>query len=208
MKNLSQRNRIHLYLLFIVIAVFIWSIIKPASYSSWALEVVPALIGLIIVIATYNRFRFTTLSYTIMAILAVLMFIGGHYTYSDVPLFEWLQDQLDLKRNDYDRFGHFLKGLFAIVIREIVLRKTPITAGAWLFFIVVSIMLAISALYEIIEWLAFKIAKGGKVTQGFLGMQGDQWDAQWDMSLTLVGSILTLLFLSRIHDRFLKEIKK
>nr|WP_238942046.1 DUF2238 domain-containing protein [Bacillus sp. REN10] len=205
---MSQRNRIHLYLLFIVIAVFIWSIIKPASYSSWALEVVPALIGLIIVIATYNRFRFTTLSYTIMAILAVLMFIGGHYTYSDVPLFEWLQDQLDLKRNDYDRFGHFLKGLFAIVIREIVLRKTPITAGAWLFFIVVSIMLAISALYEIIEWLAFKIAKGGKVTQGFLGMQGDQWDAQWDMSLTLVGSILTLLFLSRIHDRFLKEIKK
>ncbi|PAQ14180.1 hypothetical protein CD798_11690 [Bacillaceae bacterium SAOS 7] len=207
-KHLPQKSRVHLYLLLVVIAVFIWSVIKPTSYSSWALEVVPALIGLIVVVAIYNRFRFTTLSYTIMAILAMLMFVGGHYTYSDVPLFDWLQDQFDLKRNDYDRLGHFLKGLFAIVIREILLRKTSLTVGGWLFSIVTGLVLAISALYEIIEWLAFKIAKGGKVTQGFLGMQGDQWDAQWDMSLTLVGSILALLFLSKLHDRLLKEIKK
>ncbi|WP_413789041.1 DUF2238 domain-containing protein [Bacillus kandeliae] len=195
-------------MLFIVTVVFIWSLIKPASYSSWALEVVPALIGLIIVIAIYNRFRFTTLSYTIMAILAILMFIGGHYTYSKVPLFDWIKDYFDLKRNHYDRLGHLLKGLAAIVVREIILRKTPLTVGGWLFSIVTSIMLAISALYEIIEWLAFKISKGGKVTQGFLGMQGDEWDAQWDMSLTLMGSILALLLLSRVHDRLLKEIKK
>lgn len=205
---MPQKSRVHLYLLLVVIAVFIWSIIKPASYSSWALEVVPALIGLIVVVAIYNRFRFTTLSYTIMAILAILMFVGGHYTYSDVPLFDWLQDHFDLKRNHYDRFGHLLKGVSVIVIREIMLRKTPLTVGGWLFSIVTSITLAISALYEIIEWLAFKTAKGGKVTQGFLGMQGDQWDAQWDMSLTLIGSILALLFLSKLHDRLLKEVKK
>ncbi|MFK2825202.1 DUF2238 domain-containing protein [Bacillus sp. B190/17] len=203
-RDKKKSIKIHLFLLFIVIAVLIWSVIKPASYITWAAEAVPAIIGLIIVIATYNKFRLTTLSYIIIVILAVTMFIGGHYTYSKVPLFNWIKDTFDLNRNHYDRLGHFLKGLFAIVTREILIRKTQIIKGLWLFTI--SILLAISALYEIIEWLAFTITKGGKASENFLGMQGDMWDAQWDMSLTLIGSILSLLLLSKLHDIFLKKL--
>ncbi|WP_413301196.1 DUF2238 domain-containing protein [Bacillus sp. 1P10SD] len=195
---------IHGLLLLAVIAVFIWSVIKPASYSSWVLEVTPAIIVLIIALSTYNKFRLTTLSYFIITILAILMFIGGHYTYSKVPFFNWIKDTFDLKRNHYDRFGHFLKGMFGIVIREILLRKTLLTKGI-LFWIVTSISLAISAMYEIIEWISFIIGKGGKTAKNFLGNQGDIWDAQWDMLLTLAGTILALLFLSKLHDMLLQK---
>ncbi|MBF7149946.1 DUF2238 domain-containing protein [Bacillus toyonensis] len=201
----DKSKMIHLFLLLIVTTVFIWSVIKPTRYSSWAAEAIPAVLGLIIIIAIYNRFRFTTLSYIIIAILAIIMFIGGHYTYSKVPLFNWIKDVFDLNRNHYDRFGHLIKGLVTIVIREILLRKTQLTEGPWLVTISISISLAIAALYEIIEWLAFKIAKGGKAAKDFLGMQGDIWDAQWDMSLALVGSILALLTLSTLHNRLLKK---
>jgi putative membrane protein len=202
----GKSNTIHLFLLLFVTAVFIWSMIKPVGrYLTWTLEVSPAVVGMIIVIATYNKFRLTTLSYTIIAILAILTFVGGHYTYSKVPLFNWIKDVFDLKRNHYDRFGHFLKGLFAIIIREILLRKTPLTKGPWLFAIITSISLAIASLYEIIEWLVSKITKGGKAAKDFLGTQGDIWDTQWDMSFTLVGSILTLLILSKLHNRLLKK---
>jgi putative membrane protein len=196
---------IHLLLLLVVIAVFIWSAIKPASYLTWMLEVSPAVVGLIIVIAAYNKFRFTTLSYVIISILAISMFIGGHYVYSKVPLFDWIKEVCNLERNHYDRFGHLLKGLFVIVLREILLRKTPLTKGPWLFTIVISMSLAIAALYEIIEWLASKIAKGGKAIKDFLGTQGDIWDTQWDMLCCLVGSIVALLIFSKLHDRLLKK---
>ena len=201
----NKSKIIHLFLLLIVTAVFIWSVIKPARYSTWAAEAIPAVLGLIIVIAIYNKFRFTTLSYTIIAILAIIMFVGGHYTYSKVPLFNWIKDLFDLNRNHYDRFGHLIKGLFTIVIREILLRKTQLIKGPWLVTISISISLAIAALYEIIEWLAFKITKGGRAAKDFLGTQGDIWDAQWDMSLALVGSILALLTLSTLHNRLLKK---
>ncbi|KLA23271.1 DUF2238 domain-containing protein [Bacillus cereus] len=201
----DKSKMIHLLLLLIVTAVFIWSVIKPARYSSWAAEAIPAVLGLIIIIAIYNKFRFTTLSYIIIAILAITMFIGGHYTYSKVPLFNWIKDVFDLNRNHYDRFGHLIKGLFTIVIREILLRKTQLTEGPWLVTISISVSLAIAALYEIIEWLAFKITKGGTTAKDFLGTQGDIWDAQWDMSLALVGSILVLLTLSALHNRQLKK---
>jgi putative membrane protein len=203
-KNDGSR-KIHLFLLLVIVAVFIWSAIKPASYLTWALEVSPAVVGLIIVIAVYNKFRFTTLSYVIMTILAIIMFVGGHYIYSKVPLFDWIKDAYDLKRNHYDRFGHLLKGLFAIVLREILLRKTPLTKGPWLFTIVISMSLAISALYEIIEWLVSKISKGGEASKNFLGIQGDIWDTQWDMLCSLIGSIAALLILSKLHDKLLKK---
>ncbi|MEH7356648.1 DUF2238 domain-containing protein [Neobacillus drentensis] len=196
---------IHILLLLVVFTVFIWSIIKPASYLSWVLEVTPALIVLIIALSTYKKFRLTTLSYVIIAIMAILMFVGGHYTYSKVPLFNWIKDTFDLKRNHYDRFGHFLKGMFSIVIRELLLRKTLLTKGTWLFWIVTSISLAISAMYEIIEWIGFIIGKGGKTAKNFLGNQGDIWDAQWDMVLTLAGTIIALLFLSKLHNKLLRK---
>lgn len=201
----DKSKMIHLFLLLIVTAVFIWSVIKPARYSTWAAEAIPAVLGLIIIIAIYNKFRFTTLSYIIIAILAIIMFVGGHYTYSKVPFFNWIKDVFDLNRNHYDRFGHSIKGMFIIVIREILLRKTQLTKGPWLVTISISISLAIAALYEIIEWLAFKITKGGTAAKDFLGTQGDMWDAQWDMSLALVGSILALLTLSTLHNRLLKD---
>ncbi|WP_141526504.1 DUF2238 domain-containing protein [Bacillus pseudomycoides] len=201
----DKSKMIHLFLLLVVTAVFIWSVIKPAGYLAWAAEAIPAVLGLIIIIATYNKFRLTTLSYIIIVILAIIMFVGGHYTYSKVPLFNWIKDTFDLNRNHYDRFGHLIKGLFTIVIREILLRKTQLAKGPWLVTISISISLAIAALYEIIEWLAFKITKGGKAAKNFLGMQGDMWDAQWDMSLALVGSILALLTLSTLHNRLLKK---
>jgi putative membrane protein len=207
----DKTTKIHLFLLLVVTAVFIWSVIKPTGgYLSWASEAIPAVVGIIIVIATYNKFRLTTLSYMIILILSIVMLVGGHYTYSKVPVFNWIKDIFDLNRNHYDRFGHLLKGMFTIVIREILMRKTELTNGSWLFSIVISISLAIAAMYEIIEWLYVKLTKGGKTAENFLGMQGDQWDSQWDMALALVGSILALLFLSKLHDRFLKNeiIKK
>nr|WP_225942004.1 DUF2238 domain-containing protein [Sporosarcina limicola] len=192
----------------VVTVVFIWSVIKPAAYLDWLAEVSPAVVVLIIVIATYNKFRLTTLSYFIIALLSILTFIGGHYTYSEVPLFNWIKDEFDLQRNHYDRFGHFLKGLSAIVIRELLLRNTQLIKGTWLFGITVSMVLAIAALYEIIEWLSTKVSSGGKESKDFLGMQGDQWDAQWDMCLALVGSILALVIFSKLHDKLLKRNEK
>ncbi|MFH7819118.1 DUF2238 domain-containing protein [Neobacillus thermocopriae] len=204
----DQSQMVHVGLLLLVLAVFIWSMIKPAIFSLWIVEVLPAVVLLIVVIAVYHRFRFTTLSYFIFAMLSILMFIGGHYTYSKVPLFHWIKDVFELHRNHYDRFGHFLKGLLVMVIREILLRKTPLKKGKWLFFIAVSIILAISALYEIIEWLAFVFGKKGVTTENFLGAQGDRWDAQWDMLLAFLGSILGLLVLSRWHNDQLNKLLK
>jgi putative membrane protein len=205
----DKNGIIHIFLLLIVIGVFIWSAIKPAGYLTWAMEVIPAVVLLVIVILTYNKFRLTTLSYVIIAILSIMMFVGGHFTYSKVPLFNWIKDQFDLNRNHYDRFGHFLKGLFAVVIREILLRKTTLTKGPWLVAIVLSISLAIGALYEIVEWLVSKITKGGKASKDFLGTQGDIWDTQWDMSLTFIGSIIALILFSKLHDQLInKEIRK
>ncbi len=169
------------------------------------MEVLPAIVTIIIVLALYNKFRLTTLSYFIIAILSITMFIGGHYTYSEVPLFNWLKESFDLNRNHYDRFGHFLKGMYVIVIREIFIRKSPLKKGSWLISVVLSFSLAIGALYEIIEWLGSKIGESGKTTEEFLGAQGDIWDAQWDMALTFVGSILSLFLLSKLHNRLLKK---
>lgn len=197
----------HVFLLFLVCVVLIWSVIKPTSYSTWAAESIPAIVGIIIVVSIYTKYRFTTLSYFIMSILVITMFIGGHYTYSEVPFFNWLKDTFELSRNHYDRLGHFLKGSFVIVIREILLRQTYLRRDLWLAFICISISLAIAALYEIIEWISYELTKSEEISKNFLGMQGDPWDAQWDMSLTLIGSIVTLLLLSYLHNRYLKFVK-
>ncbi|WP_075618793.1 DUF2238 domain-containing protein [Paenisporosarcina indica] len=203
---ISKSRKSDRYLLLVVAIFFIWSVIQPTQYWIWVVEVLPAGVVLVVAIITYNKFRLTTLSYTVIAIISILTFIGGHYSYSEVPLFNWLKDEFDLSRNHYDRLGHFLKGLFAIVVREILLRKTPLSKGAWLFGITTSIMLAIAALYEIIEWLSTKFPTKGKVSEDFLGMQGDKWDAQWDMFLAFVGSLLALLVLSKLHDKLLKRL--
>lgn len=167
-------------------------------------EVLPSVLVLIFLISTYNKFRLTTVSYFIITLLVILTFIGGHYSYSKVPLFSWIRDYFDLQRNHYDRFGHFLKGSIVLVIIEILLRKTALSKSKTTNFIALCITLAIGAFYEIIEWASAKIGNKGKVTNDFLGMQGDIWDAQWDMALLLVGSILSLLFTKILY----KELDK
>ncbi len=189
------KNPIHFFFLFVVILVLIWSLIKPEEgYMVLLVEVLPSVLVLIFFISTYNRFRLTTVSYFIITLLVILTFIGGHFSYSKVPLFSWIKDYFDLQRNHYDRFGHFLKGSIVLVIIEILLRKTALSKSKTTNFIALCITLAIGALYEIIEWASAKIGNEGKVTKDFLGMQGDIWDAQWDMALLLGGSILSLFF--------------
>lgn len=201
-------KKFHLFLLLIVVIVLIWSLIKPLSYSSWAADGGPIFICLIIVIATYHRFRFTTLSYIIIAILVIIEFIGAHYTFAKVPLFDWIKDKFDLKRNDYDRFGHLMKGMAIIIVREIIVRKTQIQKGAWLFFFSFTTIMMIASLYEIVEMLSYKIAKGTQVAKGFLGMQGDRWDAEWDMTMALIGSLLSYIIFVRLHNKLLAKIRK
>lgn len=207
-ENRTRYPKFHLFLLFIIIAVLVWSLIKPHRYSSWAAEGIPVVIGLIIVIAIYRKFPLTTLSYIIITILAILEFIGSHYTFSKVPLFDWIKDEYDLKRNNYDRFGHFIKGMAVIIVREIIIRKTQIQKGAWLFLFSFSILMMIAALYEIIEMLSYKIAKGTQIAKGFLGMQGDRWDAEWDMTMALLGTIVFYILFARLHDKLIKRMQK
>lgn len=205
MSHKINSSSIHFLLLLVVLLVFIWSLIKPEEgYGVWFVEVLPSVLLLIFLVSTYNQFRLTTVSYVILTFLVILTFVGGHYSYSKVPLFTWIKDYFDLQRNHYDRFGHFLKGSIVIVIIEILLRKTALSKSKTTNFIALCITLAIGAFYEIIEWASAKIGKEGKVTKDFLGMQGDIWDAQWDMALLLVGSILSLFLIKVLY----KELER
>ncbi|RLQ96242.1 DUF2238 domain-containing protein [Falsibacillus albus] len=197
-------QKLHVWLLVIVISVLIWSAIKPLSYLTWTLEVTPAVIGILILLITYRKFTFTSLVYVLISILVIWMFIGGHYTYERVPLFTEIKNNFHLKRNDYDRVGHFLKGLISIAIREVFIRKSCLNPSWWLIFVTLSVVLALSAGYEIIEWLAAVIL--GKEAHDFLGTQGDIWDSEWDMMLAFCGGIISLLSLSKIHQKFLMKI--
>ncbi len=195
------------FLLISYFLIFIWSAVKPHDYFTWFLEVAPALGGLAILIPTYLRFPLSNLFYVLVWIHAIILTIGGHYTYAEVPFFNWIRDTLGTQRNSYDGVGHFAQGFMpAIYTREILLRLTPLKRGGRLFMIVVSICLAISAFYELIEWaVAVMIGEGAN---DFLGSQGDEWDTQKDMALCFIGSILAQLFLNGIHDRSLAKISK
>jgi putative membrane protein len=169
------------------------------------LEVAPIFIAVPILVATARSFPLTPLAYRLLFVHALILMLGGHYTYAKVPLGFWLQDALHLGRNHYDRLGHFAQGFVpAIVAREILLRRSPLRPGKWLFFLVVCVCLAVSATYELIEWLAAIL--GGSSADAFLGTQGDVWDTQWDMFMALVGALCALLLLSRAHDRELARV--
>jgi len=182
-----------------------WSAIQPKDYFIWWLEVFPALIALAVLALTYRRFRFTALAYTLILLHCIVLMIGGHYTYAEVPMFDWLKQTFSLARNDYDKVGHFTQGFVpAIVTREILVRQSVVQRRGWLAFIVVSICLAISALYELFEWWVAVLS--GTAADAFLSMQGDVWDTQSDMAFALVGAILAVLVLSRMHDRQIEAI--
>ncbi len=171
---------------------------------TWVLEVSPILLGVPLLIATYPRFRFTPLLYRLLFLHAVILMIGGHYTYARTPIGFWMKDLFGFSRNHYDRVGHFAQGFVpAILAREIFLRRSPLVRGKWLFFLVTCVCLAASAFYEFIEWWTALAA--GESARAFLGTQGDPWDTQWDMFLALVGAVTAQLSLSRLHDRHLKR---
>jgi len=180
--------------------------LRPYDRVTWLLEVFPIFIGVPILLATRRRFPLTPLLYILIFIHALILMLGGHYTYARVPLGFWIQDLFDLSRNHYDRIGHFAQGFVpAILAREILLRKTPLRPGGWLFFLVASVCLAFSACYEFFEWWSAVI--GGSAADDFLGSQGDVWDSQWDMFLALVGALTAQLLLGRIHDRQMARIQ-
>lgn len=178
---------------------------EPYDMATWWMEVAPVLVAIPILLATYRRFPLTPLVYTLIFIHACILILGGHYTYARVPAGFWVQDLFGLARNHYDRLGHLAQGFIpAVIAREILLRRTPLLGGGWLFFIVCCICLAISAGYEFIEWWAALI--GGAGATEFLGTQGDVWDTQWDMLMALIGAIAAQLLLSRLHDRQLVHV--
>ncbi len=192
--------RLRLTLLALFVLALVWSAIRPHDYFTWALEVFPAIIGAVLLIATRRRFPLTPLLLVLLFVHALILVAGGHYTYAKVPLGFWMQDAFGFTRNHYDRIGHFAQGFVpAILAREILLRRRVVRGRGWLFTIVVSICLAFSALYELLEWTVAELT--GSKGDAFLGTQGDVWDTQKDMALAFLGAITAQLILGRLHDR-------
>ena len=192
-------------LLAIVLAALIASGIGPADRLTWFLEVVPVLVAVPLLLATARRFPLTPLVYCLIAVHALILVLGGHYTYAQVPLGFWIQDWFDFSRNHYDRIGHLMQGFGpAIIARELLLRTSPLRPGKWLFALVCLSILGISACYEFTEWWA--ALAGGDAAGAFLGTQGDVWDTQWDMFLAGCGAIAAQMILRRLHDRQLLAI--
>lgn len=187
-------------------AVLIWSGIQPKDYLTWLLEVAPALIGFGVLVATYNSFHLTRLTYILILIHCIILMIGGHYTYAEVPLFDWIKETFDYDRNNYDKVGHFAQGFIpAIIAREIVIRLDIIKGDVWRIFFILCFCLALSAFYELIEWWVALLS--GESAEAFLGTQGYVWDTQSDMWLALLGAGISLIVLSRFHDRQLVELR-
>jgi putative membrane protein len=192
-------------LLILALGALVVSGIGPKDRFTWILEVAPILIGVPVLLATARRFPLTPLLQRLLFLHALILMVGGHYTYAEVPLGEWAKDIFGFARNHYDRLGHLAQGFVpAILAREILLRKSPLQPGGWLLTLTTSVCLAFSALYELVEW-AMALATGEAAT-AFLGTQGDIWDTQWDMFLALCGALVALAFLSRLHDRQLARL--
>lgn len=193
-------------LLFALVALaLVLSAIKPFRFQIWFLEVAPVFIGAVLLVATRRSFPLTMLLYRLLALHALILIVGGHYAYARVPVGFWLQDLFDLSRNHYDRLGHLAQGFIpAILAREILLRRTPLVPGRWLFFLVLCVCLAFSAFYELLEWWVALLDDG--VSQDFLGSQGDVWDTHWDMFLALLGTLAGQILLAKHHDRALARL--
>lgn len=178
---------------------------QPADMLTWALEAAPVLIGAALLILSHGDFPLTPLTLRLLFLHALVLLLGAHYTYAQVPVGFWAAETFDLARNHYDRFAHVIQGFVpAILVREILLRTSPLYPGKWLFVVVTSICLAFSAFYEMIEWWSAVIY--GASAEAFLGTQGDSWDTQWDMFLALIGAVMAQLLLSRAHDRALERL--
>lgn len=199
--------KLHYTLLFLLFGLLIWSGINPKEYFTWFLEVLPALLGVLALAVTFRKFRFTNLIYILIFIHCAILIIGGHYTYAEVPLFDWIRGIFNQTRNNYDKLGHFVQGFVpAMIARELLIRQEVVLNKKWLAFIVICIALAISAAYELLEWAV--AALSGEEGDSFLGTQGYIWDTQSDMLYAIIGAVLALVSLSNIHDKQLSKCKK
>jgi len=187
--------------------VLVWSVIRPADLYTWFLEVFPALVGLVVLLMTRRSFPLTGLAYVLVLVHCIILMVGGHYTYAEVPLFDWISTAFDLGRNNYDKVGHFAQGFVpAILAREILIRNAVVNGRGWLNFLVMCFCLALSACYEIVEWLVALLSR--EAADSFLGTQGYIWDTQSDMGWALLGALLSLLLLGRYHDRQLQAFDR
>lgn len=179
--------------------------INPHDYMTWMLEVFPAVIGFLILLFTFKRFRFTDLAYVLILVHCYILFVGGHYTYAEVPFFDWIKEHFHQSRNNYDKLGHFAQGFIpAVIVRELFVRQQIVKKGGWLSFLTVSVCLSISVLYEFLEW--FVAIVSGQSAESFLGTQGYIWDTQSDMLYALIGSVSMILLLSKMHDKQLNKV--
>lgn len=200
-------DRLPLALLLSFLVILAWSGAFPYDRLTWLLEVAPAVAAAILLCATYRRFQFTRLVYIGIWLHAIILVVGGHYTYAREPIFGWIRDTFGLARNHYDRLGHLAQGFFpALVVRELLLRTSPLRPGKWLFTLVTCACLAVSAFYEMLEWWAAEISD--EAASAFVGSQGDIWDAQWDMFLALIGAMSAQKLFGRMHDRQLEQPKQ
>jgi putative membrane protein len=200
----KSKNRDLLLMMIAFWAVAAWSAWRPHDYFTWSLEVFPAFAGFAALAFTYPRFRFTHLVYFLVLLHAIVLFVGGHYTYAEVPLFNWVRDEFHQARNNFDRVGHFMQGFVpAFIAREILWRRGIVQRRGWLRFMVIAICLAISAAYELFEW---RVAVAtGAASEAFLGSQGDPWDTQEDMATALVGASIAAFFFDGLHHRMMKR---
>jgi len=201
--------RIPLMLLSVVTVVCIATVVDPpAGRTNWLLEVGPGLAGIIVLIGLYRRFPMSHMVYFFVFLHMFILIYGGYYTYAETPLGNWAKEVFGFSRNHYDRVGHVALGVFpAFIIREVLLRNTPLRRGGWLYFIVISVVLAVAAFWELLEWWVTLLV-ASDVGSAFLGSQGDIWDAQWDMFLALIGAMVALPILSRLHDRSIAKLTK
>ena len=187
-------------MLSLAFAVLIWSLINPLEYFTAFLEVLPGVLGIIILVATFKKFRFSDFTYFLIMIHCIILFVGGHYTYAEVPIFDWLKDVMGFERNNYDKLGHFAQGLVpAMIIREIFLRKEVVAKKSYLNFIIILMCLGISAAYELIEW--FVSVMTGDGGDAFLGTQGYVWDTQSDMLFAGIGALFAVFILKSFQDK-------
>jgi putative membrane protein len=178
--------------------------IQPFDYFTWALEVFPAVIGLVILIATFKKFQFTYFTYSLVLIHCYILFIGGHYTYAKVPFFDWIQEVFQQNRNNYDKVGHFAQGFVpAAIVSELFVRKNIITSKSWMNVLIVCVCVSISVFYEFLEWLVAILS--GESADSFLGTQGYIWDTQSDMLFATIGAITFLVLLSKVQDKYIKS---
>lgn len=199
------RTSLPTVLLALCALVFVWSGWQPKDRFTWVLEVAPAVLVLPVLLLTRRRFPLTSLLYLLIAIHACILMVGGKYTYAEVPAFDWIRDALGQTRNNYDKVGHFAQGFVpAIAAREVLLRTSPLRRGRWLFVLVTCVCLAVSAVYELVEWAA--AVSTGEAAEAFLGTQGDPWDTQKDMLLAGIGAVAAQIVLGRRHDRELERL--